>query len=155
MVLILSSFLDPSLLENHPSWTQKAYTFLDAMISGGNRIAEFRKRELQRLDEMLSDYIATQAQLSSTPNVPQASSSIRPPAFPPSFQDDVQMMRNQLPSQDNLSLYAGFSDESSGYGDDLTAEQILAVAESMDFEGTDWMSFATMETLPGLDEHRI
>ena len=38
-------------------------------------------------------------------------------------------------------VYPGFSDEGSGFGDDLTAEQILAVAESMDIESTDWLSF--------------
>jgi hypothetical protein len=47
--------------------------------------------------------------------------------------------------------YTGISDEGSGFGDDLTAEQILAVAESMDIEGTDWLSFGTLDNYQILD----
>jgi proline utilization trans-activator len=41
--------------------------------------------------------------------------------------------------------YTGLSDEGSGFGDDLTTEQILAVTESMNIDATDWLSFATLD----------
>ena len=53
-----------------------------------------------------------------------------------------------------MGMYTAFSDESSGFGDDLTAEQILAVAESMDLGTTDWFNtLATMDTYQMVDPH--
>jgi hypothetical protein len=55
------------------------------------------------------------------------------------------------PEKGMTPLYTGLSDGGSGFGDDLTAEQILAVAESMDIEGTDWLSFATLDNYHMID----
>jgi hypothetical protein len=71
---------------------------------------------------------------------------------PLSFPEGYQSTAGLLNSEDTLPPpYTGVSDEGSGFGDDLTAEQILAVAESMDIEGTDWLSFATLDNYQILD----
>lgn len=155
MVIIVTWFIDSRLLESRSPWLDKAYILLEAMISNGNRIAEFRMGELQRLDEMLTEYSAGQAQPSSTFGAPQSDINVQQPIFDPSLPEDCHATSSVLPGQDNLSTYAGVSDESSGYGDDLTAEQILAAAESMDLEGTDWLSFATMENIQLMDTQGI
>ena len=141
MVLIVTRFVDPNLLDDRTLWLEKAFELLVAIVAGGNRIADYRMRELHRLDEMLAEYATSQErpppdQLSqqqptqfntnicqNSPGVPGNSSNANPVFASPN------------------GVYPGFSDEGSGFGDDLTAEQILAVAESMDIESTDWLSF--------------
>ena len=142
MVLIVTRFVDPNLLDDRTLWLEKAFELLVAIVAGGNRIADYRMRELHRLDEMLAEY---------------ATSQERPPPDQVSQQQPTQLntniAQNSPPgvpgSSSNANpifaspngVYPSFSDEGSGFGDDLTAEQILAVAESMDIESTDWLSF--------------
>lgn len=141
MVLIVTRFVDPNLLDDRTLWLEKAFELLVAMVAGGNRIADYRMRELHRLDEMLAEY---------------ATSQERPPPDQLSQQQPTQFNTNICQNSPGVpgnssnanpifaspnGVYPGFSDEGSGFGDDLTAEQILAVAESMDIESTDWLSF--------------
>jgi proline utilization trans-activator len=123
------------------------------MISGGNRIADFRKQEFRRLEEMLAEYSQTQGHplsksagdsmggndSQSTPNLSHSS--------------DMPCTRGMMASPSGMPLYSGFSDEGSGFGDDLTAEQILAVADSMNIESSDWLSFAVMDNHHTFDSH--
>ncbi|KAF2019448.1 Zn(II)2Cys6 transcription factor [Aaosphaeria arxii CBS 175.79] len=148
MVLIVTWFVDHSLVENQPSWVEQAFTFLETMISGGNRIAEFRRNELRKLEEMLSQSLAGGAFIPPR-NAPMQQHT------PASFQSDDPGPRSVVHLQDGLPVYASVSDESNVYGDDLTADQILAVAESMDIEGTDWLSFATMDSMPVMDMNQV
>ena len=141
MVLIVTRFVDPTLLDDRTLWLKKAFELLVAIVAGGNRIADYRMRELHRLDEMLAEY---------------ATSQERPPPDQLSQQQPTQFNTNICQNSPGVpgnssnanpifaspnGVYPGFSDEGSGFGDDLTAEQILAVAESMDIESTDWLSF--------------
>ena len=141
MVLIVTRFVDPNLLDDRTLWLEKAFELLVAMVAGGNRIADYRMRELHRLDEMLAEY---------------ATSQERPPPDQLSQQQPTQFNTNICQNSPGVpgnssnanpifaspnGVYPGFSDEGSGFGDDLIAEQILAVAESMDIESTDWLSF--------------
>lgn len=141
MVLIVTRFVDPNLLDDRTLWLEKAFELLVAIVAGGNRIADYRMRELHRLDEMLAEY---------------ATSQERPPPDQLSQQQPTQFNTNICQNSPGVpgnssnanpifaspnGVYPGFSDEGSGFGDDLTAEQILAVAESMDIESTDWLSF--------------
>ncbi|KAG9197564.1 hypothetical protein G6514_001469 [Epicoccum nigrum] len=133
MVLIVTRFVDSTLLDDRTLWLEKAFELLVAMVAGGSRIADYRMRELRRLDEMLAEYAALQehpTQLNTNivqdpPRVPENSSNANP----------------IFASPNGGPVYHSFSDEGSGFGDDLTAEQIIAVAESMDIESTDWLSF--------------
>lgn len=121
---------------------------METMITGGNRIADYRIRELRRLDEMLTEYAAMQERLPlietlNQQHLVQLNTNIAQTAARVS--DDPSSAKHMLASPDGGPLYSGFSDEGSGFGDDLTAEQILAVAESMDIEGTDWLSFGVFD----------
>ncbi|KAI4625544.1 hypothetical protein J4E80_002676 [Alternaria sp. BMP 0032] len=150
MVLILTRFIDPSLMDDHKPYLGKAYSFFNTIMSSGNRIAGFRNVELRKLDEMLADYTENRERPLMSPNTIGLEPNIqRPLSFPPDYQS-VAGLPN---SQDTVrpSSYTGISDEGSGFGDDLTAEQILAVAESMDVEGTDWLSFATLNDYQIID----
>lgn len=154
MVLVLIRFVDDTLAENSSSWLEKAFKFMDTMTSSGNRIAEFRCTELRKLESMLSEYLASRVQQQPDVTVPQDSQQPLQnyPSVGFSFTPQMQTQSpgNFMPQPtDSMSMYAAYSDESSGFGDDLTTEQILAVAESMDLGGTDWFSsFTTMGTYP-------
>ena len=165
MILVLIRFVDDSLSENSSAWLTKAFNFLDTMIANGNKIAEFRSAELRKLEEMLSEYAANRTPqvyppLQTPVSLPpqhqqqqqqqQAINRHPPPEgyfMPPDTQSPRTMMNPEA-----MGMYTAFSDESSGFGDDLTAEQILAVAESMDLGTTDlFNTFATMDTYQMVD----
>lgn len=148
MVLIVTRFVDSTLLDDRTSWLEMAFALMNNMIDGGNRIADYRMRELRRLDEMLAEYAAIQERppLMEALNRRQLTQSntnfIQTAAGAP---DDPLNPNPMFASPDGGPLYSGFSDEGTGFGDDLTAEQILAVAESMDIGGTDWLSFGVFD----------
>ena len=150
VVLILTRFIDHSLMDGQKPYLDKAYSFFKTIVSSGNRIAGFRHVELRKLDEMLAEYSENRERPSTLPNTIGLEPSIqRPSSFPLGYQSVAGLPH----SQDTVrpSSYTGISDEGSGFGDDLTAEQILAVAESMDMEGTDWLSFATLDDYQIID----
>jgi hypothetical protein len=154
MVLILVRFVDSSLLENQSSWLEKAYSFLETMVSSGNRIAAFRVIELRKLDEMLGDFLLTQHRPSTASTMHDSGVGTQQTNVGLSFPEGYHTTAGLMPLDDSMPPpYAGLSDEGSGFGDDLTAEQILAVAESMDIEGTDWLSFATLDNYQMVDPH--
>lgn len=154
MVLILVRFVDSSLLENQSSWVEKAYSFLETMVSSGNRIAAFRVIELRKLDEMLGDFLLTQHRPSTASMMHDSGVGTQQTSAGPSFPEDHHSTVGLMPLDNSMPPpYTGLSDEGSGFGDDLTAEQILAVAESMDIEGTDWLSFATLDNYQMVDPH--
>jgi proline utilization trans-activator len=151
--LIVARFVDLTLLDDRIPWLRKAYDLLDAIIDGGNRIADFRKRELHRLEEMLAEYSLTQGNALNTTinNSIGGSGSQSPPGL--SYPETIPCTRGMMASPSGMPLYSGFSDEGSGFGDDLSAEQILAVADSMDIESSDWLSFAVMDNYHTVDSH--
>jgi proline utilization trans-activator len=146
MVLILTRFVDASLLDSQITWLDKAYDFMETMVSSGNRIAAFRIVELRKLDEMLADYSLNCQRPSTSSTVRISAIGTQQTTLGLSFPEGYQSTAGLMMHEDSMPPpYTGLSDEGSGFGDDLTAEQILAVAESMDIEATDWLSFATLD----------
>jgi proline utilization trans-activator len=154
MVLILTRFVDASLLDNQSAWLDKAYSFLETMVSSGNRIAAFRVIELRKLDEMFTDYLLNQHRPSAASTMHDSGIDSQQTNLELSFPEGYHSTAGMIPHDDSMPPpYTGLSDEGSGFGDDLTAEQILAVAESMDIDGTDWLSFATLDNYQMVDPH--
>lgn len=158
MVLIITRFVDQSLLDDRTPWLEKAFVLMEIMISSGNRIADYRMRELRRLDEMLTEYATVQERHMSIDPLIQQPSQISTNTQPTiaHISEDRTSTKSIFASPEGGPLYSGFSDEGSGFGDDLTAEQILAVAESMDIEGTDWLCsnlFDNYQPLDMVDPH--
>jgi proline utilization trans-activator len=152
MIIILTGFIHASLPVSQSTYLDKAFGLLEYMASNGNRIATFRIIELRKLDEMLETYLMDQMQLSSTSIMHGSGSANHYTSLGSSFPEGHQStarVDDSLPPPPT-----GLSDEWSGFGDDLTVEQILAGAESIDFETTDWLSFATLENdYPMVDPH--
>jgi proline utilization trans-activator len=146
MVLILTRFVDNSLLDSQPAWLDKAYSFLEVVVLGGNRIAAFRVVELRKLDKMLADYLQHHQRPSTASATHDSSTGTQHTSLRLSFPEGYQSTSGLMMQEDSMAPpYTGLSDEGSGFGDDLTTEQILAVTESMNIDSTDWLSFATLD----------
>lgn len=119
MVLLLGLVIDPLLLESRSLWVQRSYAILEEMVVGGNLVAGFRKSEVHRLEEMLS----------SVPPVDAQQHTASGAAFQNAMQTDNLFLYHHPDSPNNIS-----------YSDELTAEQILAVANSIESEDAEWMA---------------
>jgi proline utilization trans-activator len=147
LILLVGRFIDNSLMTNSAHSVEKAFSFFDIMVLSGNRIAKFRIRELRKLEEMLSEYSTIRLQAESATTVTRQYNPVyqqSEAALP--FTSNGYGTSGYIPHTDPVSTaLTGLGDEGSGFGEDLTAEQILGFAESVDIESSDWMSFATME----------
>ena len=124
----MSTAIDATLLEGHEPWSEVAYGILDEMASRGNMIALYRKNELQKLAEVLARL---------------------PPPKPAAATEQVQDDLNGFPASghhlhppkqmgtSNLD-YPAF--DSTFWPDELTAEQLVLVADGLDLDGLDWMT---------------
>lgn len=120
--LILGPVIDPQLPTRNQAWMRKAYAIFDDMITSGNRVAGFRKAELEHLDEVAR--LVTVSDSCRTPRgEPEAHSGI-------TMLDSVAGMGLEL-GQDVLSWDCWL--------DGLTKESILGVAESITDEDMAWM----------------
>ena len=158
LILIISRFVDSSLTSHPAQWVEKAFSLFDFTMTSGNRIAEFRIKELRKLEEMLAEY-----SISEPHRQPQQLASIAPQqttAYSNLLSTDPETTSSPsihgtgrvgytVPRhhQNSVTALTSSSDEGSGFGEDLTAEQIVGFAESMDIDigGNDWLSFATIE----------
>ncbi|KAF2644028.1 hypothetical protein P280DRAFT_496490 [Massarina eburnea CBS 473.64] len=154
LILIISRFVDKSLMAHPDQWINKAFAFFDVMASSGNRIAKFRTRELHKLEDMLSEYSISGvlAQLQQgNPAIPAVTQRPYPTVHQPSniglpypaHIHDPGTGGYAAQHQHPMPILRSLSDEGSGFGDDLTAEQILNFTESMEIEENDWLSFAS------------
>jgi hypothetical protein len=138
-------------MDNQTSWLDKAYGFLEAMESSGNRIAAFRNNELRKLDGMLVEYSMNRQRpetVSPFMTGPGPSMQQHPLVFPEGYHSTASLLN---PEDAMPPPYSGISDEGSGFGDDLTAEQILAITESMDLGSAGWLSFTTLDNYQMVD----
>lgn len=144
MVLQVGQVVDPQLLDSRSPWLQRSYTMFEEMVSGGNLIADFRKSEVQSLDEMLSHFHAAQSQSSSSPVALRQSGGLQQTHGGDPFQTSMPSATSLPLCQDILPLHPDIGN-SGNYGDDFTAEQIIALANSIESEDADWISRAMME----------
>ncbi|KAH8807875.1 Zn(II)2Cys6 transcription factor [Xylogone sp. PMI_703] len=138
VILLISPVIDVSLLDNGSSWLQKSYVIIDEMISNGNLIAEFRKSELQQLEETLNHRLPDLSQSSSglitfQQNNDPTSKVTHSSAVP--LLESLPVGNDIMPSDPTILDDCDFSEG-------LTAAQILAVANSIDTEDAEWVSHA-------------
>ncbi|KAL4896848.1 Zn(II)2Cys6 transcription factor [Aspergillus ambiguus] len=116
-VLLVLPAVDHCLLDESDNWLRKSCTILDEMIFRGNRIAAYRKSELDQLSSML-DEISDES----------------------SRKMDCEI-RQQLPSF--LTPHSDDHQEVDSHG--FTTADIMAVAESIDIGDVDWIAHAVTE----------
>lgn len=123
--------VDPSLLRKNESWLQKTHVILDEMVSRGNLIAAFRKAELQQLDETL-----TRLHTTST-NVPPARDTTVMQSFEGNPTGGGESL-GDIGSSHSQMQFEPLHDWNSEEG--LSGDQLIAVADSLDFTDLDWLS---------------
>jgi hypothetical protein len=144
-ILILIHFIDSSLVTG-TDHLDKAFTLFEYMIAAGNDIAAHRITEMRRLDTLLAEHASAskqQAQESTgavmtTMDANKRSQQLGAAAHPQPHESEVSLAENSTRLHDDRTAI-DLTDSGSIFGDDLTAEQILALAESMDIEATDWL----------------
>ena len=130
--------VDPSLLRKNESWLQTTYSVLDEMVSRGNLIANLRKSELQQLEDTLT-------RLHTTP----ASSNVAPDSATRGFEGGAigeECIRDAGSSHSNMQ-FGPLQDWNSEEG--LSGDQLIAVADSLDFTNLDWLSANPLGHLDG------
>ena len=121
--------IDPSLLRRNESWLEQTHLILDEMVSRGNLIAGLRKAELQQLGDTL-----TKLHNTSTSLIASQTSVMQ------SFEGDhiggegVREM-GSVPSQVQFEPLQDWNSEEG-----LSGDQLIAVADSLDFTNLDWFS---------------
>lgn len=110
------------------------------MVASGNLIAEFRKSEMQKLEEMLSGFEATQTRAASEPPAARRDAGWQQ-TDPMALQTLVQVEARVPEVEDASPAYKEFTKDSSSQAEDLTTQQIIDVVNSMEWEDTEWMSF--------------
>ncbi len=126
----MSTAIDASLLEGHEPWSEAAYSILDEMASRGNMIAVFRKRELQKLASVLAHLPPPTPRTQQQPEQDLHSSN------------GVPFITNQMhaPKQTGMSNMDYGLFDTTLWPDDLNAEQLMLLADSLDLDGVDWMT---------------
>ncbi|KAK7219698.1 hypothetical protein V2G26_007701 [Clonostachys chloroleuca] len=136
IVILMARAVDIRLLENHPPWVDKANAILEDIVGSGNRIAMYRKAEMQKLDELLGDFIDTQhaAQFGTHPSM------ILPQPLGRTTVPDPLAPGLSFAPLDDASMY-GEDSKDKTQPDEWNSQQIMAVASSMESDDADWLSF--------------
>ncbi|KAJ0361631.1 hypothetical protein COL154_006743 [Colletotrichum chrysophilum] len=136
VALLVARAVDSRLIESQSPWLEKSHAIIEEMVASGNLIAGFRRNEMQKLEEILSNFTTTQPRVAGIPEDTQgaewkqqqltdAPATIQEPVPPPPFPE--------------------FTKDSSSQAEDLTAQQIIDVVNSMEWEDNEWMSFTVMD----------
>ena len=152
VVFLVTNMVDPSLLRRNESWLQKTHSILDEMVSRGNLVAGLRKAELQQLDETLTRLHTTTT--SSTALVTTTST----------HDANVLQQQQQQPFEGDGPPAAGGAESVQDVGscqsqmqfeplqdwnseEGLSGDQLIAVADWLDFSHLDWLSAAPLGQL--------
>ena len=138
MVFLVTNIVDPSLLRKNESWLQKTHSILDEMVSRGNLVAGLRKAELQQLDDTL-----TRLHTTSTTSVSTHDAVSRRFEGEPAGAEGVQ----DVGSSRSQMRFEPLQDWNSEEG--LSGDQLIAVADSLDFSHLDWLSAAPLGQMDG------
>jgi proline utilization trans-activator len=121
MVLLLAPILDRELLATQSPWLDMAYTILDEMISQGQLQASARKEELHRLQQLFQHFT-------------------HPLPLTPAAQNSISHLGQAQGMDDFGDMLDGDFIDDAIWRTDLTAEQLMAIAENLDLDGLDWMT---------------
>ncbi|QPC62560.1 hypothetical protein HYE67_004791 [Fusarium culmorum] len=131
IALLMAAAIDSSLLPDHSPWTQRAYAIFDEMGSRGNPVANMVASELQQLEGLLQEFLVhndsrtlVAAQSHGTPREGLA--------------DDIDTTAATISGyNDPFNLDSG-DDFGLGLSYELSAEQLLNVANSLDIDSLTW-----------------
>ncbi|WPH03595.1 Hypothetical protein R9X50_00647700 [Acrodontium crateriforme] len=135
LVLLITRVVDPTLLQQQGPWMHTAYSVMDEMASRGNLIAGFRRNELMQLE----------ATLAKLPNVTPSSNEPTSPTNSTTHHSSNTVQRREsqfsvLPPHEQMPNEP-FPDWEV---DELSGEQLTAIADSLDLADLDWANMASV-----------
>lgn len=122
----MAAAIDPSLLKDDNRPAEKAYHILKEMTSRGNQVAGFMLAELRQLETILGQMPPMNDRRASKTD---------------SCQPTQRSSDQYVPSVNSDGLMPPFMDCAIGDADwqyTMTTEQMIQVADSLDFEAFDW-----------------
>ena len=145
VILLMGPAIDPRVLENNPNWLERAYSIFDEMIRDGNKVAKFRRSELQQLHETLLGCISSdRPRQLAVPDFFQQGDIIPDPASPSSISipgavpQSIRYNDALLRPHPDLDVECDFTAM-------LTSAEVMAVADSIESYDTEWVSNAMIE----------
>ncbi|KXH69582.1 fungal specific transcription factor domain-containing protein, partial [Colletotrichum salicis] len=156
IALLVARGVDSRLIESQVPWLDKSHAIVEEIVASGNLIAEFREKEMQKLEEMLLDFDATRPRLladSTTIVAQQQQQPLPQPDWQQQADVPAPLLPAPLPAETRLPLsqettlpvYRELSKDSSSQAEDLTTQQIIDVVNSMEWEDNEWMSFTMVQ----------
>lgn len=127
--LLMAASIDASLLQDHSPWSQRAYGMLDEMTLRGNLSARLIQSELKQLDEELT-HLEIEANMKSA----QFMIPYRVPIEGGCPEENVP----QAIADDHLSQSMELAMVDFGQHYELSSNQLIDLADSLDFESLSW-----------------
>ncbi|KAF5646635.1 positive activator of transcription [Fusarium tjaetaba] len=131
IALLMAAAIDSSLLPDHTPWTQRAYGLFDEMNSRGNLVANMVAAELKQLEDLLKSFLTSNDSrpvvVTQGPNTPRQG-----------FMNDIDSGTGS--ATDYAEPFSLESDDDFGLGlnYELSAEQLLNIANSLDIDSLTW-----------------
>ncbi|KAM0345903.1 hypothetical protein ACHAPU_005954 [Fusarium lateritium] len=130
IALLMAAAIDSSLLPDHTPWTQRAYAIFDEMNSRGNLVANMVASELKQLEGLLRGFLVNSDSrsliLTQETNTPREG-----PA------DDMETVTDDTGYAEPFNLDSG-DEFGLGLNYELSAEQLLNIANSLDIDSLTW-----------------
>lgn len=144
VILLIGPAIDPRAFEINPNCLEKAYAIFDEMIRDGNQVANFRRSELQQLDETLLGCISDDhpRQLPEPALFQQADVLVNPAS---SLATPIPGAMSQSVRYNDASRPDSLLDLDCDFSTMLTSAEIMAVADSIESYDTEWVSNAMIE----------
>lgn len=150
-VLVLIRFFDSASLPPSVDCLDKAFALFDYMIAFGNDIAAHRVRELKALEDMLEGCGAASVQREISRGDGEAAMSRASTHLDPQLlqrlgqTEDIRAAEVEADANHGIRFDHAPTDGGTPFALDLSAEQILAMADGMDIEDTEWMNLVLCE----------
>ncbi|KAG9499156.1 hypothetical protein J7337_009971 [Fusarium musae] len=131
IALLMAAAIDSSLLPDHTPWTQRAYGLFDEMNSRGNLVANMVAAELKQLEDLLKGFLANNDSrpvvATQGPNTPRQG-----------FMNDIDSGTGSVTDYAEPFSFESDDDLGLGLNYELSAEQLLNIANSLDIDSLTW-----------------
>ncbi|KLO93252.1 positive activator of transcription [Fusarium fujikuroi] len=131
IALLMAAAIDSSLLPDPTPWTQRAYGLFDEMNSRGNLVANMVAAELKQLEDLLKGFLASNDSrpvvATQGPNTPRQG-----------FMNDIDSGTGSVTDYAEPFSIEPDDDFGLGLNYELSAEQLLNIANSLDIDSLTW-----------------
>ncbi|ETS74138.1 hypothetical protein PFICI_14004 [Pestalotiopsis fici W106-1] len=147
--LLVMPVIEDRFWDHRPSWFRRSIALIDEMVTAGNLVASHRKADMQLLNELVAclspaeSRTATCAEATSRDSTDHVPNRLHPSTQGSGVSEFLSQASESacpeisLPQQDVVGMNV--------FGDEFTAEQILALVDSLENQDAEWMARAMHE----------